>query len=537
MPEAPVYDMNCEWVERHLSAFHDDALDADTTARIQSHVATCDRCETVLNDYVRFDRLVAELPRVAPADKLRERIFASAEFRAILQGEDGASSEKPAEPDETPKRAPTRLIRQITQVAAAVVFLVGIGYALKTLAASPAHSTNASFVACPHIAPGPRIVYRNGQTQTLFSGAARLVCDKHIAVGAIWQVSPDGHWIAYTDATSGRLRLVGSNASGDHIIDTGVGTVAALAWAPDSQRFVVVKSEIGTAYHVLIAKVGDTTAVEYTVFQAQRLTDGPIWSPDSQSVALAFARVQPNSTDAKATGLAVVNISSHRFTDFLADVGNVLGMSLLNRPQQSAQSAGSPTNLTIITGHDGGATEMDLYGFDTSGGKLAHVVPTNSVMAANFSSATGQWALAQNDGTIIALNAVTGAQTPLAHIGGVTRLSWSPSGKYLAATSGTTLWLITPTGATRLTTTLGSAMPIWGADDSHLAFAANNDALIANATTGQITTSASNPEGSIKSFIWGPSNTLAIWSSQGVALENATIGAGIAEAPQWSISA
>src|SRR5215469_14142889 len=132
MPEAPVYDMNCEWVERHLSAFHDDALDADTTARIQSHVATCDRCETVLSDYVRFDRLVAELPRVAPADKLRERIFASAEFRAILQGEDASSNEKPAEPDETPKRTPSRLIRQIAQVAAAVVFIVGIGYAVKT---------------------------------------------------------------------------------------------------------------------------------------------------------------------------------------------------------------------------------------------------------------------------------------------------------------------------------------------------------------------------------------------------------------------
>ncbi len=541
MPAAPVHDMNCEWVERHLSAYHDNVLDADTTARIQSHVATCDRCETVLNDYVRFDQLVAELPRVAPADHLRERIFASAEFHAILQGEEAAGDEKPEEVVVAPKHTTARLMRQIAQVAAAVIFIAGVGYAVKTLAASPARSTTPAFVACPHIAAGPsgtRLVYRNARTQTLYSDSARLNCDRHITAGAHWQVSPDGHWIAYTDATSGRLRLVSSDAGDDHAIDTGAGAVVALSWSPDSQRLAIVKFDAGrsgaggTSYRMLVAQPGDATAITSATFQAQRLTYGPVWSPDGQSAAWAYTPVPSATTEAGTTSIGVIAVSPNNLTTTVSVAGDVLDMSLYS----STQPANALTYLTAISGYNGVATEMETYSISSGGAESVRSLSFSATGVANFGDATRQWALAQNDGTVVSVDALTGVQTPLAHIDGVTRLRWSPSGKYLAVTSGTTLWLLTTTGAQRFTTALGAATPVWGQDDSHLAYVANGAVLIADATTGQTSVASTGPKGAISGLVWGPENTLAVWGLQGVAFGATAINAPLAEAPQWSVS-
>jgi Putative zinc-finger len=76
--------MNCEQVKGHLSAYLDDALSYEERQYVVSHVEGCLKCQRVLADFSHFDALLAQLPRVSPGPDLRERFFASQEYRELI---------------------------------------------------------------------------------------------------------------------------------------------------------------------------------------------------------------------------------------------------------------------------------------------------------------------------------------------------------------------------------------------------------------------------------------------------------------------
>src|SRR5579863_6350013 len=77
--------MRCEWAEGNLSAFLDNTLDPPLRAEVSEHLASCERCSAILADYRRYDALLVDSIRVTPPESLRDRIFSSPEFSAILQ--------------------------------------------------------------------------------------------------------------------------------------------------------------------------------------------------------------------------------------------------------------------------------------------------------------------------------------------------------------------------------------------------------------------------------------------------------------------
>jgi len=89
--------MKCEQVEELLSDYLDGtlALGEATTVAVQleqdiaDHLQECKRCSAIFADIRRFDRLLAQLPRVSPAPSLREKLFSSPEYLE-LTGTDGA---------------------------------------------------------------------------------------------------------------------------------------------------------------------------------------------------------------------------------------------------------------------------------------------------------------------------------------------------------------------------------------------------------------------------------------------------------------
>ena len=76
--------MNCERAEEYLSAYLDDMLDPQLREEIQAHLDQCAHCREVLADYRRFDALLGITPRIAPPDALRDRLFGSPEYAALL---------------------------------------------------------------------------------------------------------------------------------------------------------------------------------------------------------------------------------------------------------------------------------------------------------------------------------------------------------------------------------------------------------------------------------------------------------------------
>ncbi|GAC1397987.1 MAG: hypothetical protein NVSMB49_04850 [Ktedonobacteraceae bacterium] len=76
--------MNGEHVEDFLSAYLDNALTQEECARVTAHVQTCATCNDMLKDLRYFDALLRKQPRVSPSETLRERIFSSPEYKALI---------------------------------------------------------------------------------------------------------------------------------------------------------------------------------------------------------------------------------------------------------------------------------------------------------------------------------------------------------------------------------------------------------------------------------------------------------------------
>ena len=92
--------MNCKWAEGYLSACLDGTLDPAVRDEVVAHVGVCSHCSSILEDYRHFDGLVRDLPRYEPAPDLRDRLFNSPEFAAIVRSreerEEGAGERHPA---------------------------------------------------------------------------------------------------------------------------------------------------------------------------------------------------------------------------------------------------------------------------------------------------------------------------------------------------------------------------------------------------------------------------------------------------------
>ena len=83
--------MNCEQAEELLSAYLDDALEPGLSEQVRAHLETCEHCREVLEDYRRLDAELATAPMVAPDDSLRDRLFSSDEYKALLREQQEAA--------------------------------------------------------------------------------------------------------------------------------------------------------------------------------------------------------------------------------------------------------------------------------------------------------------------------------------------------------------------------------------------------------------------------------------------------------------
>jgi WD40 repeat protein len=531
--------MTCEWIEQHLSAFHDDALDSATAAQVRAHVATCAHCAAILADYARFDALLARAPRLSPSPALRDRIFSSPTFREIAQGQSQNGS-TPTVTKTPTKPVPTRHLPQAARVWVTMLVLLVLisGFTLTIGRILASRSSGSTYITCPHaLASGDRIVFRAGDR--LQSNSDALVCDTHTRV-VLWQASPDGQWIAYSDTTTNTLRLVRSDATQDHQVtlpSSNDTQMTQFAWSPDGQALAIVTLTRAThTYTILAVQPGDTTArVVDSVSAPGGLTAGPVWSVDDRSLAYAYV-----TTAGGAPGR--IRIVDHiSLTDSVAATSSEVatGANILylgwTTGTTGALSAEHPA-LVFASGASG-LIEIDSIIRDGTRQKMA----LNATTVA-FNPATAQWVAALTSGTIVQLDAVTNQQTPLAQIGPVAHLAWSPNGGQVAVVSNNTLWLVTPTGATNAGAIDATSALAWSPDSTLLAYVSGGTARIYSLITGKASDAAAQGTGTITGLAWSSDGLLlAIWGSQGITLDSSngmtmtTLAAPPADAPQWTI--
>ncbi len=466
--------MKCEWVEEHLSAYHDRVLDPATTDQVEHHLLGCGNCRAWLADYERLDNVLATMPREQPRPELRARIFASPEFHEILHAR--AAVPPPVKPlvpavPHPVHRAPSSIhvTRALVGVAILMIALASASFVLRSLAAQPA--------VCPNPAAGDHLLTRAADGSLLLDGQ-RLTCAPHAVPTAPFALSPNGQWVAFVNQAGD---VVAMHANGraaltirPHTASAQFTHIAALSWSPGSDQLMTLTSSgaDASAFQVEISSLASTGSRILDSFTTDALLAAPRWSPDG--VFLAYALTTANGATIRA-----VRVNQNGSLPVQFPIIGTLG--------DLAWLPGTADTLTYAT--ESPATGTSITIAQMSSRVVVEPIYQSpaalTVTMTDYNALTGAWALTLSDGTIASVATPTGIVNPLAQLDASTQLFWSPDGTTLAALSQGSLWLISSNGAHPVATNV-TGDPVWNPSGTALAVVSAGTVRVIQVTGGMV---------------------------------------------------
>jgi anti-sigma factor RsiW len=520
--------LDCQWAEDELSGYLDDVLDPQLRRRVEAHLATCERCRTILADFRRADELVRELPFIEPPSDMRERFFSSPEYIKLANA-----------------RARQRsFITPLTAaLVAAALLVVALGGALliRRANSNPQQvvKTGTTTIIGNNgdgvpLAAGSRLIYeRGGALWSAPESGASLPAPLTPAGTQVagWSVSPNGHMVIYINASTGALHTIRADGLDDAAIGTvtsgkapsagfwttpaGAAIADGVAWSPDNTRIAYLAQipEGGTTLHVMNAAGSADTAVNST---GSGLIGHVLWSADSIYIAYT------STTQAGAQSVWAYNVTT-------AHARELASRADANDPaaavgQLAWLPSGASATVTWSVSDAGKVAGVFRASANASGAAIRLTPPGSSYAAADVSS-SGAWLLAKG-ATVWEIAAdQTSPRVVATLIDQVTQIHWSPSATMAALVSGDELIVVTP-GQTPVVVAHGLTAR------SHIAWSPKSDALawqsgqavmsarVQNGAAGAAKTVAANANAN--ALIWAPDGqSLAVRSSSGVLLVSA----------------
>ena len=543
--------MNCEMAEENLSAYLDDMLDPPDRATIQSHLDGCARCREVLDDYRRYDTLLARMPRVAPPEELRASIFESPQYLALVRdleqrqqragahaGANGTGRHRTTAPPAW------RGIGLQAAAAAAVVLVIGAALLVKQglfTTGKNTGSTSTSTIGKPGqsgvpLAAGTRLIFIHANA--LWSapetgpGLAQQLTPQGIFVAG-FAVSPDGHSVAYVDSIHGALHVIRSDGQSDTTIVAGHGLqmLGAPVWSPDgAQLAYAVNSTNGPVLHLINSSGTNDRVISAAGNGSVSSFERVVWSGD----ALRVAWVQ---TTSGAQSLWMYDLVSHKTRQLTAQADPAdssthfrelvwLPDTLHPALSWAAGEVVTPSAIPPSTTSTGAAQAgvSGVFTLALSSGTVQRLTPSGAtyaqaqftpgrgdgawVLATAGSSSTLQ-AIAANSGDTIATTAVPASVT----IG-----LWSPDGDSVAyVTGGGDLALWSPGNAPVVVLHGATGFPAWSPDGSHVAVPTSGGVVSVAASAGSSGSSThlggSSAQGPVAAF-WAPDGRAVVVISQ-----------------------
>lgn len=492
--------MTCEWAEGYLSAYLDDALDPQLRKDVGAHIETCAHCQGLAEEFRRNDQLLGALAPVEPSDQLRQRIFESPAFAALVQRVERESAAAP--PGRAASRRAPLYVRALVPVAALLTLTLGAALLFKQgllpFGATSASQPQTTTIGGPGsfdlpLSAGPRVVFLNGgalwsvaeyapNSQTNAPGTPQRLTGASSRVIA-WSVSPlgaantlAGARIVYVDGLTGALHIVHSDGQADTIVGSvsptqspgadlwaspaGHAALTSLVWSPDGAQlaYVAVTADGATQARIYSLSSGSTLS-------AGASFDSPItqlaWSGDGHS--LAFTTVSGGATQvivwragqAVATMPADANITQATVAQF-GWSGSTLSWTTTH--------AGAIVGLYVLPGKSSSANQLTA-----TGARYA---------AAGFTSAHGGAWLLASDGALSEAR-LAGGVNWVANTGATAdHIVWSPSGAAAALTIGGRLAIWS--GGSGLTTLAQGAtsQPVWSPSGALIAVTEGQNVMI-----------------------------------------------------------
>lgn len=570
--------MTCEKAEEFLSAYLDDMLDPQHRREVEAHLQSCAHCRAALEDYRRFDLLLAREPRVAPPEELYARIVESPEFVAITRsrerGERGGvltvlrpvaraetrpsaspmqgQGESPGGAEARGRRGAPGLARVALQTAAVLALILGSALLIKqgffhsgeTIRQSVTQTYGAPPQSSMPLSAGARVVYERDGALWSAPEAGPDVAQRLTPAGVVtggWSVSPDGTLIAYVDEQSGRLLVIRSDDQNNHVAaraiatgtldthfwatDAGAAINAGIAWAPNGERIAYLagsgSTTTATTLHIVNVDGSNDGVVDTG---AVALLAQPVWSRDGLQIAYTRTESGIQGVFSYNTVMRQVNSLAAQADadDALARVDRLIWLP----------DAISPA-LTWAT-RDGSAYTGTFETPSPQGSAMVlRLTPAGMRFAAvDFTAGHdgGSWVVAPvNDNpTLYTVSArVAGLGLLTAPQGEVRSIHWSPSGTsvaFVTVDGQLGLWSPWSGGATDafIVSDLGhvTSAPAWSRDGGRLAVPTAMGIVSMHVADGAVRGKATlAPSGDVVTLLWAADNKgLALVGASGVTL-------------------
>jgi hypothetical protein len=486
--------MNCEQAEELLSAYLDDALEPGLSEQVREHLETCEHCHAILEDYRRLDAELATAPMVAPDESLRERLFASDEYKALLREQQEAA--------DAPTEKSHRIIAALrpnsplwSKALLPIAAAVALALLLTVLArqgvlpyfstASHPVSTTVPFSGPGQsgapLAAGPRVVYlRDGRLWSAPEqgpGLAQALTPEGVTVGA-WAVSPmDGasgaRRVAYIDTKTNALHLIRSDGQSDKALS--VKASGGLSWSPDGARLAYYAPGDNDAGILRIVNADGSG--DRVIGADSATTTAAVWNADG--TWLAWTQTYPNAQS--VWSYKVADNSSHQ----LATSADPQDTSATVAQLSWLPSALQPT-VTWSATHNGAITGVFSASATGAAQRLTPVGATYRAADYTPARSVGVWLVASGKELSEVVATTPGLTSVASASDAVTAITWSPSGNVAAVVTAGQLSLWSPGRGLTPVENAQTSGAAWSADGQSFAYAISDGAKMAKISGGNI---------------------------------------------------
>jgi anti-sigma factor RsiW len=527
--------MNCEQAEELLSAYLDDALEPGLSEQVRAHLETCEHCREVLEDYRRLDAELATAPMVAPDDSLRDRLFSSDEYKALLREQQEAADA----PTEKTRRIIAALhpnsplwSKALLPIAAAVALallltvLARQGILPGSVANHPAATTVPFSGPGQNGAPlaaGPRVVYlhdgRLWSAPEQGPGLAQPLTPEGVTVGA-WAVSPlngssGAARVAYVDTKTSALHLIRSDGQSDKTLD--VKASGGLSWSPDGARlaYFAPGDNGASILHIMNADGSGDRMIGADSSTA----DAPTWNADGSG--LAWTQTYQNAQS--VWSYKVADNSSHQLATSADPQDAQATVARLAWLPGALQ-----LTVTWSTIHNSAIT--GLFSASATGATPAQrLTPAGTAYgAADYTPArsVGVWLVASGKELSEVVATTLGLKLVASASDAVTAIAWSPTGNVAAVTTAGQLSLWSPGRGLTPVENAQTGAVAWSADGQSLAYAIADGAKMIKISGGAVSASRLISDAAkITTIVWAPDGKRVALATESAIMIATTDGA------------
>ncbi len=481
--------MNCEQVEELLSAYLDVMLASEELRSVATHLQSCTRCSSLLDEYRHFDTLIAHLPRVSPEPALDRRIFSSREYQDFLaalkldvtertnrptvpyqsvhverethphlvtlpRGHSLAAHNAATRPVPVARRRPQHFQRIMYTLIAATLFLtlsVGAFISWNLLRQGQAAS-NATSITPPAVfsqtGPLPAGIYfiflRNGalwSASTMSSPLLGRLTPSTVTVSANWAVRPAlpghsaGNMLAYIDLQQGLLHVIRSDGQNDLIVPLPLlqaDVAPAAAWDTSTGQTILTSlawSPDGTRL-AFVADPHNTSQPGLYIYSMNNNTVQSMPLPTPGAVSLPVW-----SSDGIHIAFTLTNTDTTQIIDYNTQNHSLLTMASYNTAtftESILTLAWSPTGA--ITWSIGSFSHIHTIFVRSIDASQPHILANGDFTQALYdANGIGNWLLVNIQTTSSSLQTVSldGNTRILASSPTIGFVQWSPNGAYI----------------------------------------------------------------------------------------------------------